>query len=204
MEYDFDIEYPMQSLYIAKAFHEHGLLDRLLENLDDDISLSWDELPLIEHAALECAFEDCRYYYQRERRVGRDEYEPDHETYVMRDPLLTRYDDLCRRLEMKLGITKVENRFVMELESAIHRNMQFDSYSYEYYWIDSTKDRKGAKIVLLLFEEFAAYYDIPDSLLSILDFCKEGIPKLEAALAEASEEKVIPLPVKYAPEKEAA
>jgi len=204
MEYDYEIEYPMQSLYIAKAFYDHGLLDRLLESTDDDITIAWDELPFLEHAALECAFADCRSYYQQSRRVSHDEYELDRETYVMRDPLLTRYDGLCRRLEMKLGITKVENLFAKDLESTIHRNMQFNSYSYEYHWIDSTRDRKGAKIVLLLFEEFAAYYDIPDSLLSILDFCKEGIPKLEAALAEASKEKMIPLPVKSALEKEAA
>lgn len=204
MEYDFEIECPMQSLYIAKAFHEHGLLDRLLKYTDDDATIAWDELSLIEHAALECAFADCRSYYQEGRRVGRDEYEADHETYVMRDPLLTRYDDLCRRLEMKLGITKVENQFAKDLESTVNRNMLFSSYSYDYHWIDSTRDRKGAKIVLLLYEEFEAYYDIPDSLFAILDFCKAGIPKLEAALAEASKDMVIPLPVKSAPEKEAA
>lgn len=36
--------------------------------------------------------------------------------------------------------------------------------------------RKGAKIVLFIFEEFGAYYDIPDSVFSILDFCQDGIP----------------------------
>lgn len=204
MEYDFQIEFPMQSLYIAKAFYDHGRLDSLLDCLDADASLSWDELSWIEQASLLCAFSDSRYYHQEGRRRGADLYEEDRDTYVLRDQLLTQYDNLCRKLEAKLGITKVENRFARDLDSVIQRNMQFDSYSYDYQWIDSTRDRKGAKIVLFIFEEFGAYYDIPDSLFSILDFCQVGIPMLEAALEKASKDKVIQLPVKIEPEKEAA
>ena len=123
---------------------------------------------------------------------------------MLRDPLLTRYDDLCRKLEAKQGITKVENRFARDLDSAIQRSMQFNSYNYDYYWMDSTQDRKGAKIVLFLFEEFGAYYSAIYSLFSILDFCEENIPNLEKALAEAGKDKIIRLPVQSVPEKEAA
>ena len=129
---------------------------------------------------------------------------------MLRDPLLTRYDDLCRKLEAKQGITKVENRFARDLDSAIQRSMQFNSYNYDYYWMDSTQDRKGAKIVLFLFEEFSTYYEVADalftifSLFSILDFCEENIPNLEKALAEAGKDKIIRLPVQSVPEKEAA
>ena len=133
-----------------------------------------------------------------------DTYEPDRVAYVLRDPILTRYDDLCRKLERQTGITPVENQFARELESAIQRNLQFNSYSYDYRWKDSTKDRKGAKIVLFLFEEFSAYYEVADALFTILDFCKAGIPRLEAALAESEQNKVIPLPIRAIPEKEAA
>jgi len=207
MDYIEMVEYPMRTLYIAKSFFDHGRLDALLDTLDEfdkDISLSPDELGLIEIAATGCIFEDTRYYTQICKRAESHRYERGWDTYVMRDTLLTRYDSLCRELEKKLGITKIENPFARDLDSSIQRNMRMNSYCYDYRWIDSTRDRKGAKIVLFLFEEFAVYYDIPDSLFSILDFCKEGIPKLEAALAEASEEKVIPLPIKSAPEKEAA
>lgn len=203
-EYDYQIEFPMQILFVAKAFYDHGRLDKLLDCFNFDVSLSWDELGWIEQASLLCAFVDSRYYHQEGHRVGADTYQADRDTYVMRDPLLTRYDDLCRKLEMKLGITKVENHFARDLESVIQREMQFDSYDYDYLWIDNTKDRKGAKLVVFIFEEFGAYYDIPGGLFTILDFCKEGIPKLEAVLADASKEKVIPLPIKSIPEKEAA
>ena len=79
-----------------------------------------------------------------------------------------------------------------------------DYYHYDYCWKDSTKDRKGAKIVLFLFEEFSTYYEVADALFTILDFCKANIPRLEAALAETEKDKVIPLPIRAVPEKEAA
>lgn len=208
MEYVVDVEFSMQILYIAKSFYDHGKLKSLLDALNDgpgnDISLSEDNLGLVEVAAVQSAFEDTKYYGHWGWKPGRENYLQQRDVYVLRDPLLTRYDGLCRKLEMKLGITKVENQFARNLESAVQQNMQMNSYSYDYRWIDGTRDRKGAKIVLFLFEEFAAYYDIPDSLFSILDFCAEGIPRLEAALAEASGDKVIRLPMETTPEKEAA
>ncbi len=202
--YELDIEYAMQILYIAKIFHDHGRLGNLLDELDEDVSLADDQIGLVNLTMVESIFEDTRYYSQRGKRMEGYGYTQDRDAYVLRDRLLTRYDDLCRKLEMKLGITKVENQFARDLDSAIQRNMQFNSYDYDYLWADSTVDRKGAKIVLFLFEEFATFYDIPDGLFSILDFCQEGIPKLEAALAEASKDKVVQLPVKIEPKKEAA
>lgn len=201
---DYEIEYPMQSIYIAKIFYDHGRLDQLMKNLDDNITISWDELGWIEIASVESVFADSRCYQQEGSRVMADTYEPDRVTYVLRDPLLTRYDDLCRKLERQTGITPVENLFARELESAINRNLQFNNYCYDYCWKDSTKDRKGAKIVLFLFEEFSTYYEVADALFTILDFCEAGIPRLEAALAEAEQKKVIPLPIQAAPEQEAA
>ena len=152
MMYDYEIEYPIQSLYIAKTFYDHDRLDKLIENLDDDVTLSWDELGWIEMASVESVFADSRCYQQEGRRVMANTYELDRITYVLRDPLLTRYDDLCRKLEMRTGITPVENQFARELESAIHRNLQFNNYYYDYCWKDSTTDRKGAKIVLFLLD----------------------------------------------------
>lgn len=201
---DYEIEYPMQSIYIAKIFYDHDCLDHLIENLDDDVTVSWDELGWIEVASVESVFADSRCYQQQGRKLMADTYEPDRVTYILRDPLLTRYDGLCRQLETQTGITPVENQFARELESAVHRNLQFGNYCYDYLWKDSTKDRKGAKIVLFLFEEFSAYYEVADSLFTILDFCKANIPRLEAALAEAEKNKVIPLPIRVTPEKEAA
>ena len=203
MEHLIDVEFPMQILYIAKSSYDHGRLEALLSKLGGDSSIAEDNIGYVELAMLECMYEDTRSYWHSGWRSNRDTCQQDRDIYVLRDPLLTRYDDLCRKLEAKLGITKVENQFARDLESVIHRNMQLNSYSYEYLWIDSTRESKGGKIVLMLFPEFGAYYDIPHSLFSILDFCQEGIPQLEAALAETSRENVIQLPVEPA-SKEAA
>ena len=204
MSLDFDIEYPMQSLYIAKIFYDHNRLDTLLDCLDDDITISWDELSQLEQTAVGCIFADSRYHYQPEKYIDRDHYRSDQDVYVLRDPLLTRYDNLCRRLEAAEGITKVENPFAKDLESAIHRHMQLSSYCYDYRWINSTADRKGAKIVLFLFEEFAVYYDLIEALFSILDFCEEMIPELENRLAKKAGTKMLRFPEPAATEKEAA
>jgi hypothetical protein len=150
MSLDFDIEYPMQSLYIAKIFYDHNRLDTLLDCLDDDITISWDELSQLEQTAVGCIFADSRYHYQPEKYIDRDHYRSDQDVYVLRDPLLTRYDNLCRRLEAAEGITKVENPFAKDLESAIHRHMQLSSYCYDYRWINSTADRKGANCGFLI------------------------------------------------------
>ena len=205
MSYDFwNIEYAMRILLMAKSFSNHGKLKCLLDNLDEKTDLSGYYIAQIEQTMLECIFEDTRLYEQTGTRFENGRYLDDRSTYVLRDPLLTRYDDLCRKLEMKKGITKVENQFARALESTVQQNMQFNSYCYDYRWVDSTRDSRGAKIVLMIFEEFDVYWDIPENLFSILDFCAEGIPRLEAALAEASEDKVIRLPIGPTPEKEAA
>ena len=188
MSLDFDIEYPMQSLYIAKIFYDHNRLDTLLDCLDDDITISWDELSQLEQTAVGCIFADSRYHYQPEKYIDRDHYRSDQDVYVLRDPLLTRYDNLCRRLEAAEGITKVENPFAKDLDFLFKTSME----------------AAGAKIVLFLFEEFAVYYDLIEALFSILDFCEETIPKLESRLAKQVGAKVIRLPVPAATEKEAA
>ena len=61
--------------------------------------------------------------------------------------------------------------------------MRMNSYSYDYCLYDSLRDKKGPKLVLIVDDEFEAYYDIPDALFSILDICKDGIDHLETELA---------------------
>ena len=73
MEYQMDIEYPMQTLYIAKSFYDHGKLNLLLSalkgGLGEDISLAEDQLGFVEIAAVQSAFEDTRYYEDRKSVV---------------------------------------------------------------------------------------------------------------------------------------
>ena len=122
--------------------------------------------------------------------------------YIMRDSLLSRFDQLCREYEATRGILPIENPFVSTLEEAVNRALRMNSYSYDYCLYDSLRDKKGPKLVLIVDDEFEAYYDIPDALFSILDICKDGIDHLETELArlkreaEENKRKVIACPKK--------
>ena len=100
------------------------------------------------------------------------------------------------------GILPIENPFVSTLEEAVNRALRMNSYSYDYCLYDSLRDKKGPKLVLIVDDEFEAYYDIPDALFSILDICKDGIDHLETELArlkreaEENKRKVIAFPKK--------
>lgn len=183
---DYEIEYAMQALFIAKPFYDHGCLDRLLQAAGGTITLSGDELGTLELAAAVCVFADTRCFYQEGRLDRRLRYNrSSYEGYVLRDPLLDRYDRLCRAYEAAQGCTMAEDPFARALEREVHTCMQMNSYCYEYYWKPGDGGRREAKLVLLLDEEFCAYYSIPPALFGILDFCEDGIPELEAALREA-------------------
>lgn len=194
----------MMILYLAKLLDGCGGLPKFLDLAGHNLELSWDNQCLAEQLACECVFQDTRIYLHEGKVVSRYERKENQDVFVLRDPLLNRYDALCRKYEAQKGVTKVENTYVRQLEDAIHQALQFDDYSYDYLWKDGTEDRKGPKIVLFLFEEFYSYEYIPEALCQILDFCELGIKRLERELAQPAA-KVIPLSTVYAPEyKEAA
>ena len=122
--------------------------------------------------------------------------------YIMRDSLLSRFDQLCREYEAVRGILPIENPFASTLEDAVGRFLRMNSYSYDYCLYDSLRDKKGPKLVLIVDDEFEAYYDIPDALFGILDACEDGIDHLETELArlkreaEENKRKVIAFPKK--------
>lgn len=191
-------------LSIAKLLYDHGKLDILFDYIGSDTDLSWDSQCLVEQCACQCVFQDTRIYHHEGKKVSHTEYEEDRDTFVLRDPLLNRFDQLCREYEAKYGISRIENNFVRQMENAVHVAMQFPNYCYDYLWIDGTKDRKGPKLVLFLFEEFESYERIPEALCAILDACAYEISQLEEKLAQPAD-KVIPLPLTPSDEqKEAA
>ena len=204
MDNEETLQAAMMILYLVKLVDSCERLPKFLELVGDDLELCWDNQYLAEQCACECIFQDTKTYYHEEKRVSRQEWTEPRGVYVFRDPLLSRFDTLCREYEAQKGIPTVESPYVRQLEDTIHRAMQFDDYSYDYLWKDGTEDRKGPKIVLFLFEEFCTYSDIPEGLRKILDTCAWGIKQLERELGQ-QENNVISLPATAAPEyKEAA
>ena len=193
---DYDIEGAMQILYVAKSLYDHGKLEKLLRLVGNTLELTWDNQSYVEYCVLECVFEDTKSYMHPEKRVSPTEYTPERMVYVFRDPLLIRYDMLCREYEEVNGIHKTENPYARQLEDTIHSAMQLSDYNYDYFWQDNTQERKGAKLVLFLYEEFSQLYALPEALFEILDFCEAGIKKLEHELGDANS-KVIAFPITH-------
>lgn len=196
----------MEILHLVKVMDDHDRLPALLKLVGNDLELTLDNQGLVEICACQTVFQDTRVYQQCEGKiVSRYEYEEDREVFVLRDPLLTRFDALCREYEARRGIPKTENAFARQMEGDIHRALQFSgNYCYDYLLVDGTQDRKGPKIVLFFFEEFCSYDEVPVGLCEVLDACKYGIDQLEKELNKLPA-KVIPMPLPLVPEeKEAA
>ena len=59
------------------------------------------------------------------------------------------------------------------------------------------------KLLLFLFEEFCAIGEVPEALCAVLDFCREGIARIERELSREPS-KIISLPAHRREYKEAA
>lgn len=188
-----NLQSAMMILYLAKLLDNSGRLPKFLELFGNDQELGWDTQCIAELCACECVFRNTKVYYHETKRVSRDEWTENREVYVFRDPILDRFDALCREYETQKHISTVENPYARGLEDTIHHAMQFGDYSYDYLWKNGTEDRKGPKIVLFLFEEFNSYSEIPEGLCRIIDFCESEVKHLEHEL-EKREGKVIALP----------
>ena len=194
----------MRILNMAKVLESHGKLTRLMDKLEGDTELSWDNQCIVERVACESVFQDTRCYQQYGKQISRHEYEPDREVYVLRDPLLDRFHALCREYESRRGITRIENPYAREMEDAVHSAMRLSNYNFDYLWIDGSEARKSPKLLLFLFEEFYSFDEFPKALCDILDACQSGIRKLEQELEKLAG-KVIALPSQPAlKQKEAA
>lgn len=183
----------MRILNIAKVLENHGKLSKLMDKLGNYTEITWDNQYMVERSACESVFQDTRWYEQRGKRVSRHEYEPDREVYVLRDPMLDRFYALCREYEARRGITRIENPYARRMEDAVHAAMRLSNYSYDYLWIDGSKERKSPKLLIFIFEEFYSFEEIPKALCEILDDCRSGIWQLEQELEKLGG-KVIALP----------
>lgn len=186
------LEGAMMILHIAKLFYDHNRLEKLLDRLGADMELSWDNQYLVEESAFDLIFADTNSYVYEPKQRGRYDYIPERCSVVLRDPLFDRYIALCREYEQQKNIPKTENPYFRCLEDTLHHALQLEDYSYDYCWEDGTRDSKGPKIVLILYEEFDSYRELPESLFSILDFCETGIQHMEKELGISP---VIPLEV---------
>lgn len=186
-------------LHVAKRFADRGRLDLLLKAGGKDAVLSAETYWELEYELPCLIFEDVtvQRHSEDDRRMFAE-----RTVYIMRDSILSRFDQLCREYEAARGILPIENPFASTLDEAVGRFLRMNSYSYDYCLYDSLRDKKGPKLILIVDDEFEAYYDLPDALFSILDTCEDEIDRLETELArlkreaEENKRKVIAFPKK--------
>lgn len=177
-----------RALYTAHLFASHGRLDDLLKAAGRNIRLEPDSGYEICGTGMSAVFRDSRYYDHSFWSLTERQYRKHSEdrwVLVLRDPLLTRYDSLCRQYERQTRRSKLQDPFARQLESAVHDAMRIATYAYDYRWYDGTMDRKGPRLVVIMFEEFSEERQIAGALFELLDFCQAHLPGLEEAVQAA-------------------
>ena len=205
-----DTEWVLKMLYAAKTVYDGGLWERFADMLTHDYGVlangkftfdpEWDAL--VYSCAIGSVFETAKSFYNQEE---------ERETTVFWDPLMYRYNKLCREYETRRGIVEIEDPYVEEATQATHKAMTFSSYSYDYRWYTGTKSPKDSKLILITDPEFYNAWEVPAGLVELREFYEEGVRRLEAELASEEKTKkrrksrlfVLPAP-KEAPRKEAA
>lgn len=199
----------LEMLYAAKTIYDAGLWERFSQMLAEDFGPFFDEEfsfdpefgPFLYGAAVCCVFETTKGYYHQEEELG---------ITVFWDPLMYRYNKLCREYEARRGIVEIENPYIREAEEALHKAMSFSSCSYDYRYYTGTKSPKDSKLVFIEYPEFCNVWEVPAGLVELREFYMEGVKRLEAELTpkkgrKTKKSKLIALPApETARRKEAA
>ena len=172
--------YFFHMLHLAKTVHDNPRLQKEWP--------SFDSIPLDEDAFYELSmelsvsiFEDTSCYYNEESGI---------DTWVLSDPAVDRFCELCVRLETEKGLEEEFNPYRRNAEQVIHEGFRLNSYSYDYGWRLSTTDRGRHCVLFFSDENFYGTEELPVAFLEILDGFRELNRQLEAELGL---NKIVPL-----------
>lgn len=172
--------YFFHMLYLAKTVHDNPRMKKEW--------LSFHSVPLDEDSYYELSmelsisiFKDTSVYYNEESGV---------ETWVLSDPIVDRFCELCARLETEKGLEEGINPYRRNGERIIHEGFRLDSYGYDYDWQLSAGDRGHWCVLFFSNEEFYGLEELPMAFLEILDGFRELNRQLEAELGL---NKIVPI-----------
>lgn len=172
--------YFFHMLYLAKTVYDNPRLKKEWP--------SFDSIPLDEDAFYELSmelavsiFEDTSSCYNEES---------DMETWVLSDPIVDRFCELCARLETEKGLEEGINPYRRNGERIIHEGFRLDCYGYDYDWRLSAGDRGHWCILFFSNEEFYGLEELPMAFMEILDGFRELNRQLEAELGL---NKIVPI-----------
>lgn len=172
--------YFFHMLYLAKMVYDHPRMKKEWPTFD---CIPLDEDILYE-LAVELAvsiFKDTDNYYNEESGV---------ETWVLSDPTVDRFCELCERLEAEKGLEEGINPYRRNAEKMIHESFRLDGYGYDYGWRLSSGDRERWCVLFFSNEEFYGTYELPGAYIEVLDGFQELNRQLEAELGL---NKIVPL-----------
>ena len=164
--------YFFHMLYLAKMVYDNP---RLKKEWPSFHSIPLDEDSFYE-LSMELAvsiFEDTSCYYNEESGI---------ETWVLSDPTVDRFCELCTRLETEKGLEEGINPYRRNAEQMIHEGFRLDSYSYDYGWRLSAGDRGRYCILFFSSDDFYGLEELPVAFMEILDGFQELNRQLEAEL----------------------
>lgn len=173
-------DYFFHMLRLAKTIHDDlrfkGLWSRFKAiPLDEDAfyELVWE--------AATSVFRDTSVYHNEDAGV---------ETWVLADPAVDRFCELCTRLEREKGLEEGINPYRRNAEKMIHNSFCHDSYSFDYSWRLSDQDRGRKCVLFFALEDFYGTDELPEAFMDILDGFRELNRQLEAELGL---NKIIPI-----------
>lgn len=166
-------------LSVAKDLYDYGLLDKVvkifgsMEVCEDWYSIAWEGIVSV--------FEQFRHYYKEKT---------DTDTMVFCDSVITGFYQLCFFYEAKSGISRDNNPFRWDGESAVYQCFHLDAYDYEVLLYDGTWG--CPRMVILSGEEFCGHQELPRVLAEVKDTFESYCRKLKAAIV--TERPVAALP----------
>lgn len=164
-----------EMLHLAKTLHDsafsetfHQQFGHLTLDCDMCYELAYDSMSL----AFAFTFED---------------YNEDYEfsIWVFGDPCIDKFCRLCQEYETMRGLSEEENPYRREIEQIIRDGFAFPSYSYNFDWCLSAKDRGRKRLLLFTGMEFCGMTYVPEGLLDI----REGFDVLNLRLENELREK---------------
>ena len=176
--------YLFHMLYLAKTVHDNPRMKKEWS--------SFDSVPLDEDSYYELSmelsvsiFKDTSLYYNEGSSV---------ETWVLSDPIVYRFCELCERLESEKGLDEGINPYRRNAERMLHESFCLSAYNYDYDWRLSAADRRRKCILFFSADEFYGWHELPGAFMEALDGFQELNRQLEAELGLNKLVPIYPMP----------
>ena len=176
-------EWLWEGLYTLKKLYDKGKME-LLEQYSTNV-LDGDDVGMISMESIYEVFEDTLDSYDEKS---------DLDTYVFFDPIFDEFNRLCEIYEAEKHINRSKNPHRAAVLRTIRSELCFGGYSSEYWFYDGTQHDRKAKLILKLYPEFCACYEIAGGLLEVYEAFDHHVKALKEELDMKQPNKIVLLP----------